>query len=200
MKYPNHIPNMVKDVNDFIALSGAELIVPPMARPFKETIALCKALINEEVNEELFPLLDKLANNQYSLEIMAEVLDAYIDTMYVSIWGCIVLNLPVNAAWNEVQKANMAKFPKHGGCSHPEEGCGIIAAASAAVIPGKVVDVYCKFGRLVTTDVILGKVCKPPEWKAPELWDLLYRTWTIVKLQHSPDVIIDKNFKTLSES
>lgn len=196
MKYPNHPADMMADVRTFLLLAQPELLVNPHAIPPFDTIKLCKALIDEEVNKELFPELDKLLNGQYSLEIMSKVQDAYIYTIYVSIWSMLVLNLPVYGAWNEIQRSNMDKFPIHEACKG--KGCEFMSIGTRDYT-GKPTEFkqHCAHGRLVTRNAITNKVMKPEGWKEPESWDVLYRTWNIWLLANDPGIIRNKNIQEL---
>lgn len=205
MKYPNHIADMVGDVYQFFMLAQPELQVAPHDIPPKHVIELCKRLIDEEVNKELFVELDKLLAGKYSLEIMANIQDAYIDTIYVSIWAMVVLNLPVYSAWNEVQKANMAKFPIHEDCQG--KGCSFSYTGARGNVHRDLriddetrhtqVIQHCANGRLVTRNAETGKVMKPEGWQEPASWDVLYRVWNIYKLQNDPDIIRNKDIQKL---
>lgn len=192
MKYPNNPANMVEDVRQFLMLAQPELMVAPHQIPPPKTIELCWKLINEEVNEELKIELDALIAGQYSLERMAKIQDAYIDTIYVSIWAMVVLNLPVYAAWNEVQKANMAKFPMHDMCQG--KGCEFKLIDTSQ---NPHVRIHCAGGHLVSRNNETGKVMKPEGWQEPASWDVLYRAWNIWKLQNDPSIIVNKNMQTL---
>lgn len=192
MKYPNHPANMVADVRQFLMIAQPELMVAPHSIPPKETIILCKKLIDEEVNKELFEELDKLIEGKYSIERMALIQDAYIDTIYVSIWAMIVLNLPVYAAWNEIQRSNMAKFPKHEACNG--QGCNFKLLDTST---NPYIHYHCAGGLLVQRNHETGKVMKPEGWTEPESWEVLYRTWNIWKLQNDPGIIRNKDIQKL---
>lgn len=196
MKHNIAAPNLVGDVSKFFVLSQAELMVMPGIQPPTKTLELCYKLIDEEVNKELLPRLQKIMAGGYSLENMAALLDAYVDTVYVAIWGCVVLNLPFNPAWHEVQKANMAKFNPHDLCRG--QGCDYVGRGVTEV-EGNVVEFIekCIGGFIVKRNMKTDKVLKPEGWVAPDIWDILYRIWTMHKLANDPGIIREKNIQTL---
>lgn len=103
-------------------------------------------VIHEEVNEELFPLLEKIIENGgSSLEQKAELLDHICDSIYVLIGLATNLGLPLDNAFQIVHEANMSKV------------------VGALVPNGPTFNEY-------------GKVMKPEGWTAPnkKIWDLCF--------------------------
>ena len=160
------VPDIFKDVSEFLLLAQPEVVTPPHQLPPKWILELAHRLIDEEVNKEKYATLAALQmmiDGRYSIEIMAELLDSIIDSIYVLAWTARALSLPFNEAWNEVQKANMAKFP-----IAPElYGGGIEGNITETVVNGRIVrrNEY-------------GKVQKPEGWKAPDIWGVIYEAWT----------------------
>jgi hypothetical protein len=77
-----------------------------------EVLDLRIKLINEEVNEELLPALEKLkhVNNYYDWhDTMIEIIDAVSDSLYVIFGTCISVGVPVDEAFTEVHRSNMTK-------------------------------------------------------------------------------------------
>jgi predicted HAD superfamily Cof-like phosphohydrolase len=75
-------------------------------------------IINEEVNDELIPALEKLeavaqhpdaVPEDEMLELLADVLDQAVDSCYVIIGTCVELGLPYDTAFAMVQEANLQK-------------------------------------------------------------------------------------------
>ena len=183
-----HPANLVSDVLEFIKTSQPEMLNAPNTRPNPATLQLARALINEEVNKELLPLLDKMLEGAWSQELSAELMDHYVDTVYVAIWGCIAMALPFYAGWNEVQHANMSKFPFHKACQ--AHGCNHVFEYEKEIDGVKVmVTERCQGGRLVTRRNDNGKVAKPEGFKAPEMFQVLFEVWNHVYKQNTPGVL-----------
>lgn len=194
MKFNYIPPHIIADVHQFIMTSQAQMIQDPEQRPDKRVLQLAYNLINEEVNKELLPRLQKMIDGAYSLELMAKLLDDYVDTVYVAAWGCIVLNLPFIPAWHEVQRANMAKFPPCDNCGGA--GCDARKIGICLVDEKEVsFEEKCSFGRLVKTNTVTGKVIKPASWEEGHVWDVLFEAWTMIKLRQDPNIIGTKVYK-----
>lgn len=65
-------------------------------------------IIDEEVNKELLPNLEKL-KSAYNLENLALVLDDLVDSVYVILGTAVELGLPFDTAFMLVQEANLQK-------------------------------------------------------------------------------------------
>lgn len=79
----------------------------------EEEIELRHSLIDEEVNKELLPALEKLKKAP-TLENYAEVLDACVDSCYVIMGTCVAAGLPFDAAFEMVHLSNMTKVGADG--------------------------------------------------------------------------------------
>lgn len=98
--------NAVKQVAAFHLACGVPHLDRP-AVPSPERIALRRSLINEEVNNELFPAM--MEND------LVGVADALADSIYVLIGTALEYGIPLGHVWVAVQNANMAKVdPKTG--------------------------------------------------------------------------------------
>lgn len=162
-------PDVFQDLTEFCTVSATFKRCKPGQVPEEELRKLCHALINEEVNTETLASLDKLKQT-YSPEIMAELLDGIVDSVYVLVWAAYMLNLPFNEAWNEVQKKNMEKFPKctcATGCD--KQGITVLNEIRASY--------KCIEGRLVYKNVETGKVVKPEGWTPPDINSILHEYW-----------------------
>lgn len=105
-----------------------------------------KRLIDEEVNLELMPLLNKIIDNGgSSLEQKAELLDHICDSIYVLVGLATNVGLPLDNAFQIVHEANMSK------------------------VLGPLVPTGPTFNEY-------GKVMKPEGWIAPDkkIWDLCF--------------------------
>lgn len=69
-------------------------------------------IVNEEVNLELFPLLEDLRTGakQWTLETRAELLDHLVDSVYVLLGTAAEFGLPFDMAFELVHMSNMNKF------------------------------------------------------------------------------------------
>lgn len=74
------------------------------------------AVVDQEVNKELMPALQKVLDNKgyMSLEQKAEILDHIVDSIYVLLGACISFGLPFNEGFFLVQVANMSKIGMEG--------------------------------------------------------------------------------------
>jgi len=72
---------------------------------------LSMKLIMEEVGQELIPHLQKFMESP-TLENKVAVFDDVIDSLYVLMDLANAMNLPIAEGWQEVHRANMAKFSK----------------------------------------------------------------------------------------
>lgn len=107
-------------------------------------------LIDEEVNKELVPLLQKIIENGgSSLEQKAELLDHICDSIYVLAGLSVNMGLPIDNAFAVVHGANMSKV-------------------FGPLVPnGPVFDEN-------------GKVVKPEGWTAPDrqIWELCFALYS----------------------
>jgi predicted HAD superfamily Cof-like phosphohydrolase len=78
-------------------------------------------LIDEEVNKELLPAVEKFKEHS-SLENLAEVADGLVDAVYVLLGMAVALELPWQELWNEVQRSNMAKVQPDGSVKRRADG------------------------------------------------------------------------------
>lgn len=81
-------------------------------------------VIDEEVNKELFLLLDKVIANggAISLEQRAEMLDHIVDSVYVLMGLAVNFGLPFDLGFQIVQQANMKKLFMEGAPIFREDG------------------------------------------------------------------------------
>lgn len=106
--------------------------------------------INEEVNGELMPLLEKIIENGgSSLEQKAELLDHIVDSIYVLTGLAVNMGLPIDNAFALVHMANMHKV------------------IGPLVPNGPVFDE-------------VGKIVTPEGWIAPNkaIWDLCFALYS----------------------
>lgn len=179
-------PNIVLDVFNFISIAQPEMMQQPEVRPDKKVLELAYKLIDEEVNKELLPRLQQMIDGSHSLELSASLLDDIVDTVYVSAWAAIVLQLPFNAAWHKVQEANMAKFPiLQGSLLGPQEIKELQPDGSTVSI---------ERGRVIFQNTETGKVMKPTNWKPADIWSVLYDCWTKIKLQTHEEIMAGSRY------
>lgn len=69
-------------------------------------------IINEEVNVELFPLLEALRTGakEFTIETRAELLDHLVDSVYVLLGTAAEFGLPFDMAFELIHMSNMNKF------------------------------------------------------------------------------------------
>lgn len=94
-------------------------------KPVEEAVVKGRIdLIDEEVNKELLPLLQKIAENggKASLEQKAELLDHLVDSVYVLMGAAANFGLFFDTGFAIVHKANMAKVMRPEGPIFFEEG------------------------------------------------------------------------------
>lgn len=76
-----------------------------------EVLSARRTIINEEVNTEMFPLLDRIIENGgATLEQKAEMLDHIVDSVYVLLGLAANLGLPFDPAFGIVHAFNMQKL------------------------------------------------------------------------------------------
>lgn len=102
---------------------GASHIGKLNQNPPQEVIEGRLKIIKEEVNEELIPLLEKIAaNGGATLEQKAELLDHFIDSVYVILGGAINFGMYFDVGFGIVHEANMAKVIRPEGPQFNEYG------------------------------------------------------------------------------
>ena len=100
--------SLVNDVTAFHLATGTPVLSEPQT-PSKERLGLRHSLIEEEVVDELLielEILDDMGEESSDLTVVA---DGIIDSIYVLVGTGIELGLPMQALWDEVQRANMSK-------------------------------------------------------------------------------------------
>lgn len=115
-----------------------------------EVLASRRDFVDEEVNAELIPLLNKIiVNGGASLEQKAEMLDHICDSIYVLAGLAVNMGLPIDNGFALVHMANMSKV------------------IGPLVPNGPVFDEA-------------GKVVKPEGWIAPnkKIWDLCFALYS----------------------
>lgn len=124
--------------------------------PLPSVIVGRKAMIDQEVNKELFPLLEKLIENGGgSLEQKAELLDHIVDSVYMLMGLGVNFGLPFDIGFSIVHRANMEKVIGPGRPQFFEEGNP----------EGEAV----------------GKVKKPEGWVPPtkDMWELIMKAYAL---------------------
>lgn len=106
--------HIISDVRDFhIACDVPVKTIP--ANPPPDRIALRKNLIDEEVNRELLPAMDR--------GDLCAIADGMADAIYVIAGAAIEYGIPLERVWAAVQRANMAKVdPATGKVRKREDG------------------------------------------------------------------------------
>lgn len=82
---------------------------------------LARRLIEEEVNVETLPALEKYKQHP-SFENLVELADGIIDSVYVLLHAANSLDIPFDLVWNEVHRSNMAKVDADGRVKKREDG------------------------------------------------------------------------------
>lgn len=179
---PDRTPNSIfKDVREFLAMSQPNMMHELGEKIRPEVATLAWKLIDEEVNKELKEDLEKLMAGHFSLEILARVFDHYLDIIYVSAWALEAFGLPSQAGWNEVQRANMSKFPLAAGKQEMPK-----PILESGEYFGVTVHCEVRNGRFIITNAGTGKVMKPMGFKPPDIFGVLHGMMTIntIKKQH----------------
>ncbi len=104
----------IQDVTDFhIACDIPILHVPTF--PHSDRVELRVKLIDEEVNKELLPAIER--------RDMVAVADGIADSIYVLTGMALEFGIPLECVWEAVQAANMAKLdPITGKVRRREDG------------------------------------------------------------------------------
>lgn len=183
-------PNVFADTKRFIELAQPDHITPLGYRPQPKTLQLIKHLIDEEVNKELMINLEKMIEHGGSFEQMVQFLDDAVDSIYVIAWAIAALGLPGEAGWNEVQSANMSKFPL---VDYGEGKDGEYQEKEILPLDMKVEDVDIKErnGHWIITNKVTGKVVKPMWFKPPSMFEVVHSVLSIQKTRTMPNVISD---------
>lgn len=132
-------------------------------------IGLATRLILSETAETL---------HGYALRDMVEIADGHADSIYVHVQAAMRFGVPLEAVWDAVQQANIAKFPPCARC----EGLGTYYLRDVdrpAEEPSLSRCIKCGGkGRIAHKDAN-GKVQKPPGWTAPDIRAILLAAgWT----------------------
>lgn len=101
------------DVRKFHKRCGQSIEITPTIPTLKE-LNLRIDLINEEINKELIPLLERYQDPQYrkignNTKDIAEITDGILDSIYVLLGTLIVFGVEAQPIWDEIQKSNMKK-------------------------------------------------------------------------------------------
>lgn len=134
--------SLVDDVSLFHHMTDTPVLSEPQD-PGEERLALRHSLIEEEVVEELLENLMRLHEESEEGTDLVTVADGIIDSIYVLVGTGIELGLPMQALWDEVQRANMAK-----GTEQPDGSFKIVKRED-------------------------GKVLKPEGWEPPDIRGVL---------------------------
>lgn len=126
--------NLLSDVSAFHAACNVPMLTLPAVPP-EDRVALRKSLIDEEVNRELLPAMER--------GDIVEIADAMADSIYVIVGSALEYGVPLDRVWDAVQAANMAKVdPITGKVRRREDGKilkppGWTAPDIAAVLAGQ---------------------------------------------------------------
>lgn len=164
-------PDIFGDVKQFIDLAQPDL-VSPFGLAKKETLELAKKLIHEEVNVELMRNLEDMIEHGTTFEKLAQLLDDAIDSIYVLAWTVAVLNLPGKAAWNEVQRANMSKFPAIESVDEAHWKSLVPTDSNFGHIIYHTHDLKGKL-RIIIRNKETNKVVKPVGFKPPNIFEVM---------------------------
>lgn len=187
---PNRkVPDIFKDVLEFLQISAPQRITKLGGRPGLETLKLAKHLINEEINKELMPNLEAMIDETASMERMVQFLDDALDSMWVLAWSIHCMSLPGNAGWNELKRANMSKFP-------------LMKDNPNGVLPLEIPEYFEEDGvtyipfninqmgdRWVLTNAATGKVMKPKGFTPPDMFEVVHGMITIDAVRNQHDII-----------
>lgn len=188
MSQPTH-PDMFGDVSEFFMLAQPELEALPFGKFDKNTLNIGERIIDEEWQKEFWVTFQKIKTKGYSLELVSKLMDDAAGTIYVILWLCKGLDLPMNEYWKLVQEKNMAKFPTHVGCKGV--GCNHAVIKTLTYENAEVrATEACMSGRLVLRNFETGKVMKPEGWTPPNHFKFLMDHWS-EKTQR----LIDKDAK-----
>ncbi len=122
-------PDFIGDVEKFHRTFDVLVATTP-GFPSVEDMERRRRLIQEEVVEELLPLLSKytlpvsrLLHSADMLNDFVEIADGIADSIYVLIGTALELGIPLDRVWKEVQRSNMAKSdPETGEVRRREDG------------------------------------------------------------------------------
>lgn len=179
-------PDIFGDVEKFFILAQPEMAGKPFQRPPNGGLQLGEKLIVEEVINELLVTLNKIITTGYSVELMSQLMDDGVDSVYVIVWLMKLCDLPFNTHWKKVQEANMNKFETHAECGG--QGCGFDRMYSANEMgDGAGETVKCMGGKLVRRNLQTGKVKKPEGWTPVNNYNVLFEYWS-AKTQKELDI------------
>lgn len=125
----------------------------------RSTAALRVRLMAEELGEIIEAIAD---------EDVTAYADGLADLVYVTVGSAVQCGIPLPEVWQEVQRANMSKFPTCEDC----QGCG--KRLRALDLEPIECDSCKGLGRVVLRDAG-GKVMKPPGWTPPDIAGVLAR-------------------------
>ncbi len=140
-------------VTPLTELDGSELVNLPGK---KESESLRAYLITRIswIQEEVDELTKATIDND-----LLEQIDALADILYFTFGTAICLGIDLEPFFDEVQRSNMAKFPKCGNCN----GSGVMPQSGRQC---RVCHGNGSFGTFRKSD---GKLMKPKGWKPPDL-------------------------------
>ncbi len=101
------------DVRAFLAIGHPHMLSKEIAFPEMSVQDLCVKLVREEYDE----LFDAIAYRN-----IFETADAIADLIWVLICFAFACGIPIERVWEEVARANMAKFPGGVVTRRPEDG------------------------------------------------------------------------------
>jgi hypothetical protein len=124
--------SLQKDQLEFMTVMGSArfdwrnlfILKDGLWQEHKNALALAWKLISEEVNDELLPLLENLGTGEVPVTApnMVALTDHIVDSIYVLMQLANTLNLPIQEAWDEVHRSNMAKAPNGVVLRRPGDG------------------------------------------------------------------------------
>lgn len=179
-------PDVFKDVALFTEIAQKDMLVEKGQIPTQKARELAIALIKEEYEKEYMPALIAYQKNP-TQENLVKVVDGAMDSIYVIAWAMRVFNVPAQAAWNEVQRSNMAKFRELGDSAtwvppvpHPMYGDTPF-----------IYETNTFYNCIIIRNAETGKVMKPIGWTEPRLSEVILQDTELHHIRSRPDVIAD---------
>lgn len=176
------IPDVFADVAKFTELAQPNMLVPVGETINPKAIELAIKLFEEEGIKEYLSALRKFAEHQTKENLVA-VIDGGLDTIYVIAWAFRVMNVTAHAYWNEVQRSNMAKFPRVNGSAQEMFTLDIPEYKDIEI------EINERNAHWVITNAQTGKVVKPRGWTPPDLFGVMLGLENIRRLRTQPDGI-----------
>lgn len=122
MKFGKSKPSHFLQQREFMLAMRKRVSDMPGEAVVKEDVELAIRLIDEEVNDELIPMLARWVRGHRNLDTLAGILDGAVDSVYVIYQACNTMGLQFDQAWELVQKSNMAKRQPDGTVHYRADG------------------------------------------------------------------------------